>query len=318
MESTSKQSNSISVVVPVYGSETSLHRFVERCRLHLDSIVSDWEIILVVDASPDASWSVACQLNAIDNRVKCVQLSRNHGQQHATLIGLSYASKDYVITLDDDLQCWPEDIVAFIKQLNSGIHLVIGQIPIKEKKHHWFRNISSCLNTILIGKVLNKPKGLSLSSFRGMTLNIAQKLASYDGPHPHITAMLLKTVPKQMIANVIIRHSSRADGLSSTYTFRKLLKTISFLIINHSYIPLRVMIFWGFSISFLSIMFALWVVVKVFFINQAVPGWASLAVLVSFLSGNILMALGVLGEYIGRLVEQNSHVSKLSVFEERL
>lgn len=312
------QQNSISVVVPVFLSGNSLSDFLKRCRLHLDSLTQHWEIILVVDASPDESWSVACQHNNEDLRVKCINLSRNHGQQFATLIGLKYASKRYVVTIDDDLQCWPEDIGKFIAALNTGYSLVIGAIPANGKQHNRFRNIGSTLNRKLVSKILNKPKSLKLSSFRAMHLSVAKKLASYNGPHPHITAMLLKAVPHTKIINAEIRHSPRHDGEATTYSFRKLAKTVSYLIINHSYIPLRMMVVWGVIISIASTSFAFWVLVKVLFSTYTLPGWASITVLVSFLSGNVLMALGILGEYIGRLVEQSSHVAELSVFEERL
>ena len=114
-----------------------------------------------------------------------------------------------------------------------------------------------------------------------------------------------------------VHHAARAIG-ESTYSLRKLLKTASFLLINHSYIPLRFMVGWGFMLSLLSVVFAGYVVARALFFGQSVPGWPSLSVLVSFLSGNILMALGVVGEYLGRLVEEFSVSEQFSVHREEV
>ena len=318
LSTTHGQRSGISVVVPVYRSKDTLHIFHERISRQLDALTDDWELILVDDASPDDTWITACELHEKDGRVRCIRLARNFGQQHATLCGLSYASKGYVFTIDDDLQCFPEDLPLFTEQLDAGKRVVIGKIDAGEKQHHWWRNIGSRVNLPLAGKIIGKPKAMGLSSFRAMTLDVARKLTAYKGAHPHIAAMLFKSVPHSLICNVPIRHASRLDGQKTTYSVAKLIKTLSYLVINHSYLPLRFMIGWGVVISLLSIAYAVWVIVQSIFAEHSAPGWASLAVLVSFLSGNILLALGVLGEYLGRLVEEASNVEQFSVFEEKL
>lgn len=308
---------SISVVVPVYRSGKSLSVFYERCSRQLESIASDWEIILVDDASPDDSWAVACALHEKDNRVKAIRLAHNRGQQHATLCGLGYASKNYIVTIDDDLQCFPEDMPSFIQALSEGKDVVIGRIARNDKQHHWVRNIGSRLNQRLAGKILGKPQDLALSSYRAMTKRVVERLVSYKGAHPHIAALLFKSVPLTAISNVDIRHAAREDGGSTSYSFSKLIKTLSYLLINHSYLPLRCMVAWGVTVSLASLAFAFWVLIRGLYTGPA-HGWTSLAVLVSFLSGNILLALGVVGEYLGRLVEESSNISQFSVFDERL
>ena len=308
----------ISVVVPVFKSGGTLLKFHDRMAAQLDLLTDDWELILVDDCSPDDTWNTASQLHSMDPRVKCVRLARNHGQQHATLCGLGYASKPFVITIDDDLQCYPEDIPLFIDKLKSGSRVVIGKISPGDKQHHWWRNLGSTMNQRLAGRIIGKPKTLGLSSFRAMTLDIAKKLTSYKGAHPHIAAMLFKLVPHTLICNVEIRHAQRGDGKASTYSLPKLVKTLSYLVINHSYMPLRFMVGWGTIISLLSMTYALWVAGRALMGDYSLPGWTSLAVLVSFLSGNILLALGILGEYLGRLVEEASKLEQFSVFEELL
>ncbi len=308
----------ISIVVPTYMSGDTLINFFERTSATINRLTCDWEMILVDDCSTDNTWDIACQIHNLDSRVKCVRLSKNHGQQHATLCGLGYASKDFVITIDDDLQCYPEDIPLFIEMLLIGSHVVIGRIFPANKQHRFFRNMASNLNQYLAEIIIDKPKTIRLSSFRGLTLQVAKKVTNYKGAHPHIAAMLFKLVPHSSISNVDIRHAPRLDGTSSTYSFYKLVKTLSYLVINHSYVPIRLMAVWGISMSILSLLYALWIISHALMGKYYQPGWASLAVLISFLSGNILLSLGIVGEYLGRLVEEASSIEQFSVFEERL
>ena len=308
---------SVSVISPVYRSEKSLREYYRRVSAALDSVSNDWEIILVDDASPDGSWSELQNLREQDDRVKIIRLAHNHGQQKATLCGLGYASKDYVFTIDDDLQCFPEDIPKFLERLQANAEVVIGAIPSGEKQHAAWRNLGSKLNSYVIGKVLKKPRSLRLSSFRGFRQRTCRQLGKYRGAHPHIAALLLNSVPHNLIENVEIRHTKRADNGAGSYTIRKLIKTLSYILINHSYLPLRFMTVWGVIVSIASLSYAFWVVTNSLR-GHLVPGWASIAVLTSFLSGNILLALGVLGEYVGRLVEETRGTSQFVVFEESI
>lgn len=309
---------SISLVVPVYRSGSTLAIFYERASQALQKICDDWEIILVDDASPDETWSVALALRELDSRVKVIRFAKNKGQQHATLCGLGYATKRYVVTIDDDLQCFPEDLPLFIDQLSAGKHVVIGKIPAAEKKHSVWRNVASQVNQKLVSRIMGKPTGFSLSSYRAMSLAVVRQLVRYQGSHPHIAAMIFNSVPVSMMANVPIRHSARADGVASTYTLGKLFKTISFLIVNYSLLPLRYVSIWGFIVSISSILFAVFITLRTLFTDHAVPGWASLAILISFLTGNILLALGIQGEYLGRLVENATNLSQFPIIEEHL
>lgn len=303
----------ISVVVPVYRSAPLLPVLVQRLKTALDAQGRPWEIIMIDDASPDETYAVMRQLRAGDARLRIVQLARNHGQQHATLCGLNYARGDEVVTIDDDLQNPPEEIAALLAKLREGHVAVIGRIT--DKRHGWWRNAGSHAHQYLAESIIDKPRGLYLSSFRALSRTAVDRLVRYKGAHPHISALLLKSVPARAIANVDVTHAERAIG-GSTYSLRKLLKTASFLLINHSYIPLRFMTGWGLLLSLLSLLFAAFVVVRSLIFGHAVEGWPSLAVLIAFLSGNILMALGVVGEYLGRLVEENSASEQFAVHRE--
>ncbi len=306
---------SISVVVPVFRSAPLLPALVQRLKSVLDAERRPWEIILVDDASLDESYAVMQQLRAADSRVRIVQFARNQGQQHASLCGLNYARGEEVVTLDDDLQNPPEEIPRLLAKLREGHAVVIGRIT--DKRHGWWRNAGSRLHQYLAERIIAKPRGLYLSSFRALSRLAVDRIVRYKGAHPHISALLLKSVPVGAIVNVDVSHAPRGAG-GSTYSLRKLVKMASFLLINHSYIPLRFMTVWGFVLSLLSLLFAAYVVIRVVFFGPLALGWPSISVLIAFLCGNILMALGIVGEYLGRLVEEDSVSEQFAIHREEV
>ncbi|MGQ4660278.1 glycosyltransferase [Lysobacter sp. F6437] len=306
---------SISVVVPVFRSGATLPALYARLEPVLSACASDWEIILVDDASNDGTFGAMAELHQRDSRVKLVRFSRNMGQHNAVLCGIGRSRGDYVVTLDDDLQNPPEEIPRFIAKIDEGFDLVIGRID-GGKKHALHRNLSSGLLQLLVTRVIGKPSHISLSSYRCMTRRAADAMAEYAGAHVYMPAVMFNAVPIERIDNLLVAHHERQHG-RSTYTLRKLVRLASYLLINHSSTPLRMVTMWGLLLSIISLVFAGYVVLDVLANGSTVAGWPSLVVLISFLSGNIMFCMGVLGEYIGRLV-QASGASPFPVFEERL
>lgn len=282
----------------------------------MSTLGSDWEIILVDDASNDGSFEEMRRLRAGDDRIKLVRLARNMGQHYATVCGLQRARGRYVLTLDDDLQNPPEAIPDFIAKIDEGYDLVIGQVA-GRKGHAWSRNVASRIVQGLVGIILHKPKALTLSSYRCFSRRAADAVASYTGVQPYMPALMLGSVPADRITNLAVAHHPRAAG-HSQYTVRKLFKLVSYLLINHSALPLRLVTAWGFLLSAASVLYAFYVVVGVVLRGSPVKGWPTLAVLVSFLSGSMLLGLGVVGEYIGRLVNESARAGQSPVFEEHL
>ena len=303
----------VSVVVPVYMNRDGLEEFFRRLKPVLEGVTRHWELIMVDDGSTDGSYQVLQRLRAGEERVKLIQFGHNHGQHHAVLCGLQHSRGDAVITLDDDLQNPPEEIPRFLAALAEGHHIVIGRIG-KKKKHGWFRNLGSRTVQSLTSMILGKPRELAFSSYRAFSRPAADAIAAYTGVHPYLPALILSAVPTNLITNINVQHDPRHHG-RSTYNLRKLAKLASYLLINHSFIPLRAMIYWGVLVSLGSLGFAIYVVLRaVLWHHASVLGWPSLAVLISFFSGNILLALGVLGEYIGRLVQESATNLQFYIF----
>lgn len=305
----------ISIVIPVYRSGKLLEELFSRLSIVLSSITDNWEIIFVDDGSNDDTFDQLNKLRVSDNRIKLIRFSCNMGQHHATLCGLQRAKGDYIITLDDDLQNPPEEIPKFLEKIDDGFDIVIGNIT-GEKKHNIFRNISSYIVDILITNILAKPKNIKLSSYRAMSKRAVKKMSSMNkSTHIYIPALMFKSVPIKNICNIPVRHDPRLNG-KSTYTVKKLIKLLSYLLINHSRTPLRIATIWGFIISLVSFSYALFIVIKVIMYGSNISGWPSLAVLISFTSGNILFCIGVLGEYIGRLLDEKTIANQFPIFEE--
>jgi len=303
----------ISVVVPVYMNRDGLAEFFRRVQPVLEGLTPHWELIMVDDGSTDGSYTVLQELRAGEPRVKLIQFGHNHGQHHAILCGLQHSTGRVVVTLDDDLQNPPEEIPRFLAALEQGAHIVIGRIA-EKKKHSWFRNFGSRMVQSLTSAILSKPKDLKFSSYRGLSRQAVDAISAYHGVHPYLPALMLSAVPTSAIVNIDVRHDPRHHG-KSTYSFRKLVKLSSYLLINHSFIPLRLMIYWGVLVSVASLAFAVYVAVRALLWHHAsVLGWPSLAVLISFFSGNIMLALGVLGEYIGRLVQESATNLQFYIF----
>ena len=304
----------VSVVVPVFRSGEQLRALHARLRPVLDAIDPAWELILVDDASGDGTFEVMRALREEDQRVRLVRFARNAGQQHATLCGLTRARGRYVITLDDDLQNPPEEIPRFLDRLRTGDDLVIGRIE-GAKQHEGYRNLGSRLVQALAARIVGKPGHISLSSYRGMSRRAVDSITAYAGAHVYLPALMFSAVPVDRISNIPVPHHARGSG-QSNYTVRKLFKLASNLLINYSNLPLRAVTLWGFLVSIASVAYAAWIAIRVLLHGSPISGWPTVVVLVAFLSGNIMLCLGVLGECIGRLVQENSRLAQFPVYEE--
>lgn len=307
---------SISVVIPVFRSREILPELQHRLTMSLDRLAAAWEVILVDDASGDGSWEAMVEIRRKDSRYKLIQLVRNQGQQHALLCGMQHVSGDRVITMDDDLQNPPEEIHRLLERLDEGFDIAIARID-QNKQHSPFRNIGSRFIRWLVSRILQKPRSLALSSFRALTRQATDAITTYRGKHPYFPALMFQSVPFERITNVDVNHAERAHG-KSTYTLRKLLKLASFLLINHSTLPLRFVTLWGMLLSVAAVAYATYVFFAAILYDTPASGWPSLAILISFLCGNILMALGIIGEYVGRMLEETARSQQFFIARKEL
>lgn len=272
----------LSIVVPVYNGAGSIGLLVEA--LAGLSVAGGLEIILVNDASRDGSLSV-CNALARDCPVPLtvVDLARNFGEHNAVMAGLAQAGGDHVITMDDDLQNPPEEVVRLHAEARRTGHDVV-YTHYAEKQHAPWRNLGSHFANWCADRVLDKPAGLYLSSFRCLSAFAVQAILAYRGPYPHIDGLLMQVTDR--IGTLRVAHHARTGGRSN-YTLRRLVRLWLSLVVNFSTAPLRIGMAIGLACGAAGLLTGL-----------AGGGLGSLMLI---LAGLQFCLLGVIGEYIGRL-----------------
>jgi glycosyltransferase involved in cell wall biosynthesis len=286
-----------SIVIPVYNTTHSLVEFVARTgKVFREYVREDFEIIFVDDASPNPeTWKTLEGLARKNKEVKTIQLMRNFGQHAATLCGLSVSNGDYIITMDDDLQQSPEDIPLLIEKKEFDI--VIGQYD--KKKHTVFKNVTSRIKGWYDRILIGKPKHIQLTSFRMFSRAVAQAILSIRTQYPFIPALMLYA--SKNIVGVSVSHVERKEGKSG-YSFFKMIRLFSNLLINNSSFLLKTTGYCGILISIMSFIFGVNLIYHKIVHGMNLQGWTSLMVSFLFIGGLILFMLGVIGEYLFRII----------------
>jgi len=293
----------LTVLIPVYNSEETIGDLVDSIVATLQPEFDSLEIVLVNDGSVDNSH--ACGLQAAERYpevVKYIRLARNFGEHNAVMCGLNYIDGDCVAIIDDDFQNPPTEIINLTKKLNEGYDVVYSYYD--EKHHSPFRNFGSTVNDWFATRMLKKPKGLYLSSFKVMTARLVRTVIQYQGPYPYIDGIILRSTQK--IGQQLCRHEDRRAGRSN-YTIRKLISLWLNMFTGYSIMPLRIASIVGLVMSLSSDFLMVFFIVSrfvggIFFRHDIPSGWASLIIAVTFFGRLQLCILGLIGEYLGRLV----------------
>lgn len=285
----------LSIVVPLYNSAATLPLLVEAlCGL---PVPGGLELVLVNDGSRDATEATA--LAAIETctaPVKFVSLSRNFGEHNAVLAGLRASTGEFVVTMDDDLQNPPSEVLKLLHAAQTEKRDVVYS-TFEKKEHSSWRNFGSSLTNRFADWSIDKPRGLYLSSFRCMTRFVADEISKSANPYPYIDALIFQVT--QNVGVVSVRHDPRSNG-ESGYTLRALLRLWMSMLINASVMPLRVATLLGIAMSALGFVSFVAVLIN-HYVRQEPLGWGSLMAALLVFSGAQLLLLGVLGEYIGRI-----------------
>lgn len=284
----------LSIVVPLYNSVATLPRLLEElCALKIEGGL---EIVLVNDGSRDATEATALRL--IENcavAITFISFSRNFSEHNAVLEGLRSSTGEFVVTMDDDLQNPPSEVLKLLAVAQAEKRDVVYS-AYDEKQHSWWRNLGSSLTSRIANWSMDKPRGLYLSSFRCFSRFAADEVAKSSNPRPYIDALIFQVT--QNIGVVTVRHDPRASG-ESGYNFRALFRLWISMLTNSSIMPLRlatllgVVMGAGGFVSFIAVLIN-------YFINQEPLGWGSLMAALALFSGTQLLLLGIVGEYIGR------------------
>jgi undecaprenyl-phosphate 4-deoxy-4-formamido-L-arabinose transferase len=255
-----------------------------------------YEIVLVNDGSPDATWERIAEAVRRWPSVVGVNLRRNFGQHNAILAGLHHARGRVVVTMDDDLQHDPRDIEALVAAVERGWDVCYARF--RDKKRRWWKGLGSAFHDRMAEIVIAKPRDVYLSPFRALSRGVVDELVSYPGAFPYLDGLIFRTT--QRITQVEAEHHDRYAGASNYGLFNSLGLWIR-LMTGHSVMPLRFAAYAGFASAALGLLMAAFhVIVKLLGSPQPV-GWASMMVTILVLGGVQLACLGMIGEYLGRL-----------------
>lgn len=288
--------SSISFIIPCYNSELTIEDVIAEIVSTISDKCTDYEIILINDGSRDKTIDVIKRLASTNTHLVGIDLSRNFGQHSALMAGIKNCKGDIVVCLDDDGQSPADEVPKLLDTLDKGYDVVYARYP--HKQHSLSRNIGSLVNAWMTEVMLGKPKGLYLSSYFAMKRFIVDEIVKYDNPYPYMMGLVLRSTDN--ITNVDVNHRGRASG-ESGYTFKKLFRLWLNGFTAFSIKPLRLATLSGFFLATLGIIFGIWIVIKKLIYNVAPMGWSSLAAMIMFIGGMMMIMQGMTGEYIGRM-----------------
>ncbi|MBO1074188.1 glycosyltransferase family 2 protein [Roseomonas marmotae] len=284
----------LSIVVPVYRGAGTVGRLVEA----LSALQPEGgiEIVLVNDGSPDNSGEVCRALAATATvPLTYIEHARNFGEHNAVMTGLRHARGRYVITMDDDLQNPPEEVLKLYDHARLGRWDVVYTYY-AEKQHEGWRNLGSRFANKVADELLDKPPGLYLSSFRCMSALVVREVTKYAGPYPYIDGLIMQVT--QCIDSIEVLHLARVEGRSN-YTLRRLVRLWLNLATNFSLMPMRMAMFAGVVMGMMGVAGAVFTIVEAM-TKETPSGWASVMTITLLVAGVQFLILGVMGEYLGR------------------
>ena len=285
----------ISLVCPVYCSAQTLRILVDEICTCLNG-THKFEILLIDDRSPDSSWLEILEISKENSAVRGIRLGRNVGQHGALLAGIRSARFDKIVTIDDDLQNPPSEVIKLVQTLDSNGGVVYG-VSTDVKQKLW-RKASSVGAKQIFKKFLGFDSAVNISSFRAFETNLRDAFYGEIGPSVSIDSLL--TWSTSTFCSIDVQHHPRLQG-KSHYSFRKLVRFMIDTATGYSVVPLRLATTLGSIVTILGFIMFLWVTLRPLLTGVSVPGFPLLAASLAIFSGTQLLVLGILGEYIGKM-----------------
>jgi glycosyltransferase involved in cell wall biosynthesis len=291
----------LSVVVTIYNAEKSLPEMTERLQKVCSQLTNDFEIIYVEDRSPDRSWQVLTQLAKENAKVKCLRFSRNFGQHTAISAGLHRAKGAFVVMMDGDLQDEPETILSLYSQIKKGENQII-YVRRMDRKDSASKKISSRLFNFVFSKLSGINSDPSIGTFRIMTAKVVESFCRFPEVNKYIGGVFywMNFHPGYLEAE----HKERKYG-KSNYTLIKMIRLATNGIVSFSNKPLTLSIYFGFFCALVSFLLGSFFLVRKIIFDISITGYSSIIVSIYFLSGIVLMVLGIIGKYIAMIYEQS-------------
>jgi len=287
----------LSFVIPCYRSENTIETVVKEIR---DTVATrpgtDYEIVLVNDSSPDNVWQVIQKLAFEDKRIKGICLAKNFGQHGALMAGYGQATGDYVISLDDDGQTPASESFKLVDKIEEGYDVVYGYY--EHSAQHLFRRFGTWVNKKMAEAIIGQPKTLRTTSFFIMRKFIVDEIVRYPHPFAYISGLVFRATKN--LGNVQVQHRRRLEG-ESGYTLAGLIGLWVNGFTAFSVKPLRAATFIGLICALVGFAAGLFVVYKKLMFPEVPVGYTSLLASLLFIGGMIMLLLGLIGEYVGRI-----------------
>lgn len=284
----------ISIVIPVYNSHECVAELSRQIADALKGI--DYEQIMVNDCSKDSSWEEIKKESEHNPNLLGINLRKNGGQDSAILTGLNYATGNWVLIMDDDLQHSPYDILKLYEEAKKGFDVVYANFETKKQK--LWKNLGSWFNGKISEIAIQKPKEIYLSPFKIVSKGVVAEMIKFNNLFPYIDGLIFQVT--RNITQIDVEHHERELG-QSNYNLIKSIKVFFRMLFGFSTMPLSLASYTGFFSAFVGLIMAIFYFVKFMLGLEKLTGWTSTIILILILGGMILVALGIIGKYLGQM-----------------
>lgn len=289
----------LSFVIPCYRSEKTIKRVIDEI---IDTVAQrpeyDYEIITVNDFSPDNVYEKLKVLALKNSKIKVINFSKNMGKHAAVMAGYSVCRGDYIVNLDDDFQCPAYELWRLMAPIEND-ECDFATAKYSEKKQSAFKNFGSNLNLIMTSFLLNKPKGLRFENFSVMKRYVCKEIIKYRNPYPYLEGLVLRVTHR--VKTVEMEARARGDDNKTGFTFKKSFSLLLNGLTAFSVKPLRIASFLGAVFSVLGFIWTVYTIVHKLLNPDIAAGYSSLLAIILFSNGLLMLMLGLIGEYIGRV-----------------
>lgn len=289
----------LSFIIPCYGSENTIEQVIKEIEetVKQKSDIYDYEIIAVNDCSPDNVLQVLKNIADTNEKVKVISLAKNRNRPGALLAGMSKTTGDYIVLMDDDGQCPMDRLWDLLKPIEEGHDVSIARYSLYKQKKS--KSFGTYVNRKMTEIIIDKPKELSFTNFSVLKRYIVEEIKKYKNPYPYMTGLLLRTTSD--IVNVDMEERNRITG-TTNFTFKKMFSLWINGLTAFSIKPLRIATLIGILVSILGFLYGIYIIAnKIMFHSDILPGYSSLMAVLLLVGGIIMLMLGIIGEYLGRI-----------------
>ncbi len=290
-----KYRKSVSYIIPCYKSENTIEDVVGEIQRVSESLLDDYEIILINDCSPDNLMIVLKRLSK-DKRIKVISFAKNFGQHAGMMAGLNYAQYECAVIMDDDGQCPIDHVSELIQPIFEGYDVVYAGYG--KQKQSLIKNICSVIHAAVSNILMDKSKDIQMSNFIALSRVAIDEIKNYRGPYPHISGLIFRSFKR--IKNVKMEERKRVYG-RTTYNAKKMFELWLNSITAFSVIPVRISAFIGFIFAIAGIVIVIILLVERFVFSNVIEGYFSLMASNLLIGGIILINIAVVGEYVARI-----------------